>query len=80
MNNTDLVHKYRFQKYIEDKNLFGSDSPVAGRYSVIYYWILAAILVNISGINLFCALIFKFLPKVVFHVLLLLNEFICMLK
>lgn len=26
MNNSDLVHKYRFQKYIEDKNLFGSDS------------------------------------------------------
>lgn len=48
---------------------------------MIYYWIPAAILVNISGINLFCAVIFKFLSKVVvFHVLLLLKEFICMLK
>lgn len=80
MNNSDLVHKYRFQKYIEDKNLFGSDSLVAGRYSVIYYWIPAAILANISGINLFSAVIFKFLSKVVFHVLLLSKEFICMLK
>lgn len=48
MNNTDLVHKYRFQKYIEDENFFHSHSLITGRYWVIYYWILAAVLVNIS--------------------------------
>lgn len=80
MNNTDLVHKYKFQKYIEDKNLFGSDSLAAGRYLVIYCWIPAAVLVNISEINLFSDMIFIFSSKVVFHVLLFLKESICMLK
>lgn len=80
MNNTDLVHKYRFQKYIEDENFFHSHSLITGRYWVIYYWILAAVLVNISEINLFSAIIFTFLSKVVFHDLLLLKELICMLK
>lgn len=76
MKNTDLVHKYRFQKYIGDKNLFGPNSLVVGRHSVIHYWILTAVLVNISGINLFRAMIFIFLSKVAFHVLLFLKEFI----
>lgn len=67
MHNTDVVHKYRFQKYIGDKNLFGPNSLV-GRHSMIHYWILAAVLVNISGINLFRAMIFIFLSKVAFHV------------
>ena len=80
MNNTDLVHKYTFQKYIEGENVFGSDSLITGRYWMIYYWILAAVLVNISEINLFSAVIFIFSPKVVFYVLLFIKELICMLK
>lgn len=52
MNNIDLVHKYQFQKYIENKNLFVLDALVARRYSMIYYRILACILINILWIYL----------------------------
>lgn len=80
MNNTDLAHKYMFQKYIEGENFFGSDSLITGRYWMIYHWILAAVIVNISEINLFSAVIFIFSSKVVFHLLLFIKELICMLK
>jgi hypothetical protein len=61
MNNIDLVHKYWFQKYIEDKNPFVLDALVTRRYSMIYYWILAARLINILWIYLSSTMTYIFI-------------------
>lgn len=61
MNNIDLVHKYQFQKYIENKNLFVLDTLVAGKCSMIYYWILAVILINILWIYLSSTMTYIFI-------------------